>query len=204
MDKPVYVLGGAVWINLANTIHMQNKEKVDELADPLTARAWLSANLPLLSAETGRRPELLQPLLGELASIREICLEVLSDLGSRGELSESVLARIEAQAAEVTLTLKLQRDDKEPPALAYAGKTLTDHARYEVLSSIFDTLGSVPADRIRKCEHTGCILHFVDTSKSGKRRWCSMELCGNRHKAAEFYAKRKKGAPAATGPLPDD
>jgi predicted RNA-binding Zn ribbon-like protein len=41
--------------------------------------------------------------------------------------------------------------------------------------------------RLRKC--SGCALHFLDTSKKGTRRWCSMAMCGNRSKVAA-YARR--------------
>jgi predicted RNA-binding Zn ribbon-like protein len=36
-------------------------------------------------------------------------------------------------------------------------------------------------------------LWFLDKSKSHTRRWCSMGLCGNRHKVASFR-KRKAAA----------
>lgn len=39
---------------------------------------------------------------------------------------------------------------------------------------------------IRKCENPECILFFYDTSKNHTRRWCSMDLCGNRAKVAGF------------------
>jgi predicted RNA-binding Zn ribbon-like protein len=39
---------------------------------------------------------------------------------------------------------------------------------------------------IKQCEHPDCILWFYDRTKAHKRRWCSMALCGNRHKAAQF------------------
>jgi predicted RNA-binding Zn ribbon-like protein len=39
---------------------------------------------------------------------------------------------------------------------------------------------------IRKCEDPNCVLWFHDTSKNHSRRWCSMELCGNRAKVAAF------------------
>jgi predicted RNA-binding Zn ribbon-like protein len=44
--------------------------------------------------------------------------------------------------------------------------------------------------RVRKCGH--CILHFLDTSKKGSRRWCSMQLCGNRLKVAAYAARKRK------------
>ena len=44
-------------------------------------------------------------------------------------------------------------------------------------------------DRVRKCEQ--CVLHFNDTSKKGTRRWCSMQLCGNRLKVAAYAARQR-------------
>ena len=46
--------------------------------------------------------------------------------------------------------------------------------------------------RIRRCANQDCRLFFYDDSRTGQRRWCSMAVCGNRHKVAEFL-KRKKG-----------
>lgn len=43
---------------------------------------------------------------------------------------------------------------------------------------------------IRRCEHPECILWFYDRTKAHKRRWCSMALCGNRHKVAEFRRRK--------------
>ncbi len=42
--------------------------------------------------------------------------------------------------------------------------------------------------RVRKCAN--CVLHFHDTSKKGTRRWCSMQLCGNRFKVAAYAARQ--------------
>ncbi|MFF7130747.1 CGNR zinc finger domain-containing protein [Streptomyces sp. NPDC008196] len=46
-------------------------------------------------------------------------------------------------------------------------------------------------DRIRSCAHESCVLHFLDTSRNGTRRWCSMATCGNRAKASRHYARSK-------------
>ena len=42
------------------------------------------------------------------------------------------------------------------------------------------------AHRIRRCTGTNCSLIFVDRSRPGKRRWCSMDRCGNRAKVSAF------------------
>jgi len=52
---------------------------------------------------------------------------------------------------------------------------------------IVDLFVHVDHRRVRKCGN--CVLYFYDDSKKNARRWCSMELCGNRHKVAA-YQKR--------------
>ena len=49
---------------------------------------------------------------------------------------------------------------------------------------------TVDRKRVRKCAQ--CVLHFHDTSKKGTRRWCSMQLCGNRLKVAAYAARRRQ------------
>jgi predicted RNA-binding Zn ribbon-like protein len=39
---------------------------------------------------------------------------------------------------------------------------------------------------VKRCEDETCVLWFSDNTKSHHRRWCSMELCGNRHKVAAY------------------
>lgn len=51
-------------------------------------------------------------------------------------------------------------------------------------------LGGSDAARIRRCEGEGCAMLFLDTSRGGDRRWCSMKRCGNKAKVAEFRRRR--------------
>lgn len=47
---------------------------------------------------------------------------------------------------------------------------------------------------VRKCENPSCVLHFYDTTKNHRRRWCSMTACGNRAKVAAHYRRTRRGA----------
>jgi predicted RNA-binding Zn ribbon-like protein len=46
---------------------------------------------------------------------------------------------------------------------------------------------------LRTCSNTSCGLFFYDTSRTGRRRWCSMATCGNRHKVAAFSKRNTAG-----------
>jgi alkylated DNA nucleotide flippase Atl1 len=52
-----------------------------------------------------------------------------------------------------------------------------------------ELLSDVEPSRIRKCE--SCVVHFRDTSKKGSRRWCSMNICGNRLKVAAYQHRNR-------------
>jgi predicted RNA-binding Zn ribbon-like protein len=53
-----------------------------------------------------------------------------------------------------------------------------------------DLLGGPLADRVRECQADDCALLFLDTSRAGGRRWCSMAACGARAKMAAYRARR--------------
>ncbi len=46
------------------------------------------------------------------------------------------------------------------------------------------------AAHVRQCGDTECGWFFIDSSRAQRRRWCSMEVCGNRNKARRFYSRQ--------------
>ena len=60
-----------------------------------------------------------------------------------------------------------------------------------IATAVAELLSNLPPARLRKCE--ACVVHFLDTSKKGSRRWCSMNICGNKIKVAA-YQQRKRAA----------
>ena len=56
-------------------------------------------------------------------------------------------------------------------------------------------LAETETSRLRKCE--SCVVHFFDTSKKGSRRWCSMNICGNKLKVAAYQERKRARDPSA-------
>lgn len=71
---------------------------------------------------------------------------------------------------------------------------------YAALSAVardaIELLGGEQAGRIRECAHPECALLFVDTSRPGRRQWCSSTACGGKTRSAE-YRRRKASEPSA-------
>lgn len=60
-----------------------------------------------------------------------------------------------------------------------------------IAQSVADLITEGKGAPVRKCANPNCILYFYDVSRTRRRRWCSMAVCGNRMKVAA-YARRRK------------
>ena len=59
----------------------------------------------------------------------------------------------------------------------------------EIVRSTVELLTSDDLGRLRLCAADDCHWVFLDHSKNGSRRWCDMNVCGNRAKARRYYAR---------------
>lgn len=82
-----------------------------------------------------------------------------------------------------------------PPALA-GGSRQAGHASVRTTQALSTLareavrlLGPQAGGRIRDCSADDCTLIYLDTSRAGSRRWCSMQRCGNRAKVRKHRAK---------------
>jgi predicted RNA-binding Zn ribbon-like protein len=71
-----------------------------------------------------------------------------------------------------------------------------DGAIARLSESIARELIQGDTSRLRICENPQCRWVFKDTSRTGKRKWCSMRSCGNRAKVARHRARRKTAIPS--------
>jgi len=157
-------------------------EPQELLATPHDLGRWLVA-----AGLVERNPE---PTAEELDQAREL-REALYRLG---------MACVEGRDFDVGDRELLNRWSAEPqpiPQLGPEGGLTWTHAGVRSLLATLardgvELFGGPLRPRVRKCAGEGCALLFVDTSRAGDRRWCSMAGCGNKAKVAEFR-QRKRG-----------
>jgi predicted RNA-binding Zn ribbon-like protein len=56
----------------------------------------------------------------------------------------------------------------------------------EIARDAVRTFSEPTVARLRMCAAQNCSLMYLDTSRPGTRRWCSMQRCGNRSKVREY------------------
>ncbi|MEV7624607.1 CGNR zinc finger domain-containing protein [Actinoplanes sp. NPDC089786] len=146
--------------------HGENHVARDQLSSPQALSDWLEAHdlgsQPAdLAAATTLRTALRQSLLGG------------SESKNGAVLADYPLRLAPGDAGE----LRLASDSGRP-----------------WLDAIVETVaaGAATGDwkRIKLCAAEDCRWAFYDTSRSGRGRWCSMEVCGNRHKTRTYRERR--------------
>jgi len=61
-----------------------------------------------------------------------------------------------------------------------------------IARSAAEIIAEGAAAPLRACANPACGLFFYDTSRTRRRRWCSMARCGNRHKVAGFFRRHSR------------
>ncbi|MCP3102666.1 ABATE domain-containing protein [Myxococcus sp. K15C18031901] len=155
-------------------------EPKDLLETPHDLGRWLVA-----AGLVAKNPE---PTGEELRQAREL----------REALYQLAVARLRNEGLDSKARAVVNRWAAEPPPvlqLSPEGQTWTRGGVHSLLAAVardgVELLGGPLAERIRNCEGEGCALLFVDTSRSGLRRWCSMSGCGNKAKVEEFRRRQR-------------
>jgi len=64
--------------------------------------------------------------------------------------------------------------------------------------SALTLLTQADLSRIKQCAGDSCGWLFFDTTKNKSRRWCEMEVCGNRAKQRRFHSRHRGDASHAS------
>jgi predicted RNA-binding Zn ribbon-like protein len=167
--------GGHIALDLTATLAGRLKADGRELlATPADLDRWL------ISSGLATRPPRSSPADVDLArELREAVYAIASGAGSRtSRATLNAIAALPAAAPKLTASGEMARSGG-------ARDLLVTIARQAI-----ELLGSADSERIRQCEGDTCALLFLDLSRSGERRWCSMAGCGNRAKARAFRGRK--------------
>jgi predicted RNA-binding Zn ribbon-like protein len=191
-------VGNQLALDFLNTRPVQNGEPMELLPDFSALLRWFQA-AELLSAHDVAN---LKQKWGKSARAQR-SVEAVREL--REKLRKEILAWEGGAAVHHSTVDELNRLMADHPMrtkLNSSGSASATERWFEprqpedlfapLAHSTATLFANVDRSRVRKCEQ--CVLHFHDTSKKGTRRWCSMQLCGNRLKVAAYAARQRKQA----------
>ena len=82
--------------------------------------------------------------------------------------------------------LVVEQDD---PVLRWSGEIDLECIAVKITTSLLELIDSSRWTQVSQCRGQRCGWLYLDPSPTRRRRWCSMEDCGNRAKVRRFRAR---------------
>ena len=189
-------LGNQLALDFLNTRPIQNGEPQEFLSDFKALLRWFRAaglvsSREFASLQQWDSSSRAQRILEEIRGLREELRKEILSWGVSGKLRRATIEKLNSLLAAYPMLARMAETD--------AGTHVDQYFEAQQPEDLFAPLAYAAAKlfaeaertRVRKCGN--CVLHFLDTSKKGTRRWCSMQLCGNRLKVAAYARRQRKG-----------
>ena len=124
-------------------------------------------------------------------SLRSTMYRIFSAIAQELPVSQTDLDGLNTLLTQGMSQLRIEsRQDGDPWKWEYAESGL-ELPLWPIAQSAAELLMSPDLDRLRQCNGQKCTWLFLDRSKNRSRRWCDMEICGNRAKSQRHYARSK-------------
>lgn len=177
-------LGGRPSLNFTATVGERWRRQFERLREPRDLSRWfVEGDLSPRSIEVSRAE------LDEARALREALYDVFSSVRLGRTARPAVLRTINTWSVRPGVGGVLARRAGglvRVPGDVTVPRLLADLARDGV-----DLASGPQAHRTRECARPDCALLFLDTSRAGSRRWCSMSGCGARDKMTTYRRRRQ-------------
>jgi predicted RNA-binding Zn ribbon-like protein len=199
------LVGGHHVLDFVNTAPGRNAEPRDWLDGYARLLEWAGLSgafspevLSGLAARAAADPAGAEAALDQARGLREALFLVLRALATEATPPAAALAEVQAHwrgAAAASRLSPAGHAVTVDPSDARLGRICA-----QIALDAVELMQDGALDRLKLCEGHDCAWLFLDTSKNGRRRWCSMATCGNTAKARRHYQRRKaSSAPAPRG-----
>jgi predicted RNA-binding Zn ribbon-like protein len=154
-------------------------EHVETLHSPGDLGRWLVERFPRLDRSVDERA------LSDALMLR----------AAIAGLAVGTIAGLPATASDIDVVNLFAATPDVPPSLAGgsrqagAGTVRATQALSAIARDAVRLFDPDAGGRIRECAAEDCGHLYLDTSRSGNRRWCSMQRCGNRAKVRAHRAR---------------
>lgn len=188
-------LSGDLGLDFVNTIVSTRRGRVDFLDAPASFVEWIQrAGGPAISALVSASPSDRRTLTAEARKLRGALVGLFRAVGSGERPDDTIVFIIDRALRAGSSSHRLVLVDGVPAVRSvFAAPDPLGVLTPIAAAAVEVARGADPA-RLHECAAADCRRWFVDTSKGGRRRWCSMARCGNRAKAARYRRRQAGGA----------
>jgi len=188
-------VGNHLALDFLNTRPVQNGEPLELLPDFSAILRWFQAAKLLNARKVAKllqgwgKSARAQRTLEAVRELREKMRKEILTWEGGGAVRHSTVDELNRLMADYPMRTKLKTSGSGTATELWFEPCQPEDLFAPLAHSTAALFANVDRKRVRKCDQ--CVLHFHDTSKKGTRRWCSMQLCGNRLKVAGYAARQR-------------
>ncbi len=127
--------------------------------------------------------------IGRLRELRGRLERIFGALLARDAPRQADLDRLARDAAVVADAARLRSVRGHLVQRIVAAEAGAATLRYRLVEAAMSLVHSPRWERIKRCPR--CSWFFLDISKNGSRRWCSMAMCGSATKSRNYYRRTR-------------
>lgn len=177
-------VGNNLGVDFINTEVNVRGELVDLLLSERDVKQWLQqANIDADLA--------LGIDVGKLLAFRQQARQILTQIIEKESIENDAIATLNNYLQNYKMHYQLEQGAGEYQLLKQNVCRSTADIIGLLAYELAHMLASDQRTYLKRCLNPDCVLMFVDNSRSHKRRWCSMDTCGNRAKVSKYYRKVK-------------
>jgi predicted RNA-binding Zn ribbon-like protein len=168
-----------------------NSEALGEYGDVLAwtrvARVLSPQVLDRLVSEASRNPAAGAIAFQQALTARTYLYELFEALATQKQVPEDTLRSLQSDEARAIRAAEL-RVGGGNYSWCWDSSSDLEVPLWTIVHAATLLLTTGPTARIKRC--AGCRFLFLDQSKNGSRRWCSMDDCGAAEKMSRYVARR--------------
>ncbi len=192
--------GGHPALDFANTLSgRRSPPSRDDLPTYASLLEWSLAAGTLdapraveLAAAAAADPAAAAAAHAEAIALREGIFAVFAAVAAGGAPPAAAMAALNRGLARALPHLRLEPAG-DGFAWSWEGSDL-ERPAWPLARAAAELLAGADRDRVRECDADTCAWLFLDRSRNRSRRWCDMQVCGNRAKVRR-HRRRAAGSP---------
>lgn len=183
------LLSGHLSLDLVNTEVVRRGKRHDLLLTDRNMLDWLNVireDHSVWDERLMQAKEKAATVLHQLREFRTMLRNQFEQIADGQMIPITFITLLEQKVERAPFTYKLMEQTLIPIPIGEIEDVLISLIAFDALT----LLAKHKLHHLKRCSNPDCVLLFID--ESGRRKWCSMKICGNRKKAARFQLRKSE------------
>jgi predicted RNA-binding Zn ribbon-like protein len=193
------LVGGNLCLDFANTVNVRPVPEHDYLSSYQALLEWSGKvgtlepqHIQQLAQRALAQPGAAQDVLARAHRLRDLVYRTFSRVAAQAIPDDSDLQGVQALYGQACTCAELVWRDARC-VLEWGARAELEAVLWPLGYAAGELLRADELARLKECPSCGWL--FVDSSKNGQRRWCSMNTCGVRDKMHRYHQRLRAQDP---------